>query len=151
MSTGDTSAFDPVNMASDLRSSIRDCIHGRHARKCPECDLVIELRESAESARKLIRLARRAAALWHERPFEDCPLNQLMNMLHVAAADLDEHFPDKPEGSLTETMTTAEYRRQQGLPTAERRARLIVRIGRDGRHAIASLAAELEQPKEPSR
>lgn len=100
MSAETVGAFDPANMDPELRSSIRDCIHGRHARKCPECDLVIELRESAESARKLIRLARRAVALWHERPFEDCPLNQLMNMLHVAAADLAEHFPDESERSL---------------------------------------------------
>lgn len=57
-----------------------------------------QIYESAESARKLIRLARRAVALWHERPFEDCPLNMLMNMLLVAAADLEEHFPDEQEG-----------------------------------------------------
>lgn len=92
------SVFDPVNTDPALRSSIRDCIHGRHARKCPECDLVIELRESAEVARRLIRLSRRVVALWHERPFEDCPLNQFMNMVNVAAAELAEHFPDEPEG-----------------------------------------------------
>src|SRR5690606_34733249 len=95
----DGSPFDPHSDSPERRGNVRDCIHGRHARKCPECDLVIELRESDESARKLIRLARRAVALWHERPFEDCPLNQIMNMVHVAAVDLAEHFPDEPDGS----------------------------------------------------
>lgn len=37
----------------------------------------------------------------------------------------------------------ARPKRPRPMPTAERRARLIVRLGRDGRHAIADLAAEL--------
>lgn len=37
----------------------------------------------------------------------------------------------------------ARPKRPRPMPTAERRARLIVRLGRDGRHSIADLAAEL--------
>lgn len=95
MNTEAADRFDPVNMDPALRSTMRDCIHGRHARKCPECDLVIELRESGEAARRAIAFARRAVELWHARPFEDVPLNQIMVSLDAAARNLAEYFPEE--------------------------------------------------------
>lgn len=49
--------FDPHTMPEERRYELRDCIHGRHARKCQECDLVIMEDEHRHMANALCEIA----------------------------------------------------------------------------------------------